>query len=378
MTSYETTGETVEAAVAIGLSAMKVSRNAVNVQILAKPKKGSFGNGDKLARVKLTLTDEEIKRREEAKKRKAHSHKDYESMLERALLLFRGEYVARDSREGRRLVDYVMSAPGYDIPEVFCIQLGLIYWDLYWDNGENINDLENTIKLLEKAKDGWFNDESVAGLIDVAKKQLDNHRKMIASKKDGYSRDNGVNTAKINYLPIIAVFFIILIMVGAIAFYAGQNYSVFSSGGGGENLTNSQENATDDTSENSNGDVFAETQTDAQTVSAAQPDSYVKVETPEPVIAQIADERDYILPFSSERELTDSDLRELTKDELRLARNEIFARYGRLFIDEELQAYFDSKLWYNNLPKIPPGDELELTGLELKNIALIQAYEERN
>jgi len=86
---------------------------------------------------------------------------------------------------------------------------------------------------------------------------------------------------------------------------------------------------------------------------------------------------DYILPYSSTRRLTDSDLRSLTKDELRLARNEIYARYGRVFRDESLQKYFDSKSWYKNLRKLPLGTEPTLTNLERSNIELIQVYEAR-
>ena len=38
--------------------------------------------------------------------------------------------------------------------------------------------------------------------------------------------------------------------------------------------------------------------------------------------------RDYILPDSSSRILSDSEVSGLSKEELRLARNEIFARHG--------------------------------------------------
>lgn len=86
---------------------------------------------------------------------------------------------------------------------------------------------------------------------------------------------------------------------------------------------------------------------------------------------------DFILPYSNSKELTDIDLRNLTKDELRLARNEMYARYGRVFRDELLQEYFDSKSWYSNLQKLPLGTEPILTDLELANITLIQEYEAR-
>ncbi|WP_026657782.1 YARHG domain-containing protein [Butyrivibrio sp. AC2005] len=43
-----------------------------------------------------------------------------------------------------------------------------------------------------------------------------------------------------------------------------------------------------------------------------------------------------------------------TNDELRLARNEIFARHGRTFKDQKLQDYFNSKSWYT--PRYSPEE----------------------
>ena len=57
-------------------------------------------------------------------------------------------------------------------------------------------------------------------------------------------------------------------------------------------------------------------------------------------------DQDYILPDSSSRILSDSEVSGLSKEELRLARNEIFARHGRKFDDAQLQSYFESKSWY--------------------------------
>lgn len=70
-----------------------------------------------------------------------------------------------------------------------------------------------------------------------------------------------------------------------------------------------------------------------------------------------------------------SDLEGLTKDECRIARNEIYARHGRKFKDEELQRYFDSKDWYEGT--IDPDDfnERELSRTELDNLDLIMEYE---
>lgn len=85
---------------------------------------------------------------------------------------------------------------------------------------------------------------------------------------------------------------------------------------------------------------------------------------------------DFILPNSSSSYLSMSDLEGLTKEECRIARNEIFARHGRKFDDETLQAYFNSFEWYT--PSIDPKDFTDnmLNDFELKNLDLIIVFEE--
>ena len=55
---------------------------------------------------------------------------------------------------------------------------------------------------------------------------------------------------------------------------------------------------------------------------------------------------EYILSDSDKKYLTDSDVEGLSLRELNYARNEIYARHGRMFKSDELQSYFDSKSWY--------------------------------
>lgn len=55
---------------------------------------------------------------------------------------------------------------------------------------------------------------------------------------------------------------------------------------------------------------------------------------------------DYIIPDSDTKLLTDADIQGLTAQELNYAKNEIYARHGRMFDSAELQEYFDSKSWY--------------------------------
>lgn len=68
-------------------------------------------------------------------------------------------------------------------------------------------------------------------------------------------------------------------------------------------------------------------------------DSYIK---------KYAD-RDFILPQSKTKKLTYSDLNSLSVEELFIARNEMFARYGYVFDDDSnLAKFFESKEWYSS------------------------------
>ena len=98
--------------------------------------------------------------------------------------------------------------------------------------------------------------------------------------------------------------------------------------------------------------------------------------TTEEVTIQIEVPADgFILPLSSTLLLTEDDLAGLTSTELRIARNEIFARYGRRFIDPRLQAHFDAMSWYT--PALPLGTEPSLTSIEMANVEFIRSFERR-
>lgn len=86
----------------------------------------------------------------------------------------------------------------------------------------------------------------------------------------------------------------------------------------------------------------------------------------------------YVIPTSSQKLLTEADLAGLTKAQLDLARNEIFARHGRVFKRQELQKYFESKTWYKkNASYNYTNDYLNLSDIEVKNAKFILAYENR-
>lgn len=90
--------------------------------------------------------------------------------------------------------------------------------------------------------------------------------------------------------------------------------------------------------------------------------------------------QDYILPNSSSVELSDADLSGLSLAQLRIARNEIYARHGRQFRDPWLNQWFYSKNWYLAVyPKYAPGSfdamPTPLSQVELANVHTISQYE---
>ena len=84
---------------------------------------------------------------------------------------------------------------------------------------------------------------------------------------------------------------------------------------------------------------------------------------------------DYILPDSNTRYLDRSDLENLNSEELRLARNEIYARHGRIFADEELRNYFSSKNWYEGTLTQEEFQDNVFNDYETQNLILIKDYE---
>ncbi len=87
-------------------------------------------------------------------------------------------------------------------------------------------------------------------------------------------------------------------------------------------------------------------------------------------------DEDYVFPDSDSRYISRSELAGLTDDELRIARNEIYARHGRRFNDPTLQAYFDSKNWYNGTIEADDFNDGILNDYETANALLIHDYEE--
>lgn len=77
-----------------------------------------------------------------------------------------------------------------------------------------------------------------------------------------------------------------------------------------------------------------------------------------------------VIPDSSVRRLTEADLAGLSREQLAIARNEIFARHGRRFVRPHLRAHFEGQPWYR-----PVDGPVMLNPVEKANAELIARVE---
>lgn len=77
-------------------------------------------------------------------------------------------------------------------------------------------------------------------------------------------------------------------------------------------------------------------------------------------------------PQASQRLLNSSDLSGLGTKDLKIMRNEIFARHGYLFETQDMKAYFERQNWYQGLYQ---NVQSKLTEIEKNNISLIKNQE---
>ena len=83
---------------------------------------------------------------------------------------------------------------------------------------------------------------------------------------------------------------------------------------------------------------------------------------------------DYIISDSDTRKISESELTNFNAWQLKVARNEIYARYGRPFVHKDLQCYFAKKSWYS---EDSSAANPTLSSIESANVATIQAYENK-
>lgn len=116
----------------------------------------------------------------------------------------------------------------------------------------------------------------------------------------------------------------------------------------------------------------------AQKDDSAQPSdaAQTKVVVVQPVVEHL-DAADYILPNSDKVYYSRSDFAGLSDWELYVARNEIYARYGREFKNDDLARYFARKSWY--VPRYTPEEfdsmASPLNSYEKNNVDELLSYE---
>ena len=109
-------------------------------------------------------------------------------------------------------------------------------------------------------------------------------------------------------------------------------------------------------------------------IKAADIKPVVPASTDKPDISNIDSPDYYILPKSGNEKLLDSDVSILPKENLTLARNEIYARHGLVFKGDQFKSYFSKKSWYKPNPDFK-GSDGELNAEEVYNIQFILKFE---
>ena len=84
---------------------------------------------------------------------------------------------------------------------------------------------------------------------------------------------------------------------------------------------------------------------------------------------------EYIFWYSDKIRLQEEDISWLSKEELRAARNEIYARHGRKFDDPEIQERFNKCSWYQGTVDPDKFDDSVLSEIEKDNIKTIEKVE---
>ncbi|OON99000.1 MAG: hypothetical protein ATN35_02630 [Epulopiscium sp. Nele67-Bin004] len=112
-----------------------------------------------------------------------------------------------------------------------------------------------------------------------------------------------------------------------------------------------------------------------EVVEEIEPEIEEVVEEIEPEIEEVIAEAVYMVPESNSKYLTADDISHLSAAELRIARNEIFARHGRMFASADLQTYFTSQSWYNGTVSADSFSESVLNDMEKANVTFISNYE---
>lgn len=183
---------------------------------------------------------------------------------------------------------------------------------------------------------------------------------VVVDEIEKYLPKEGLDKRKLALIGVVGVITLVVICMLVIAF--------------GGTKKQKSEAPKKDPVENVSPDENTDEQ-DVDTEPEAPEEPVAPVLPEEPQVTQ-PDASEYIFPESNTRKLTKEEIRGHSKEELRLARNEIFARHGMIFGIEDLDQYFGQKSWYQ--PTIDSAefyDKVEMSMIEEENIVLIQEVE---
>ena len=86
---------------------------------------------------------------------------------------------------------------------------------------------------------------------------------------------------------------------------------------------------------------------------------------------------EYIFPDSDKKYLSEDEIRTKTVDEILIGRNEVFARHGYIFTDENLKKHFESTSWYKGtIPAEQFNSDQVFNDFEKKNVEFIKQVED--
>lgn len=85
----------------------------------------------------------------------------------------------------------------------------------------------------------------------------------------------------------------------------------------------------------------------------------------------------YILPKSNSEFLTEDDINNLSSNDIRFAINEIYARHGLIFNEDEYKNYFNNRYWYEEKITSNEFDVNVFNEYERENLALLLEYEDK-
>ena len=192
-------------------------------------------------------------------------------------------------------------------------------------------------------------------------------------------KNKGIKIAIITILGIILAILLIvfaLVQTGVISISVSDNEKQESTLDKSKSSKREKEKERRAKEKESESDSESEAST-VPTVEQTEPNTMPTVAQTESVTvpSTVAMNSEFILPDSSTRVLDKSELAGFTAEQCRLARNEIYAKHGRMFDDAGLQNYFNSRSWYHGTIPADRFSDTMLSDIEIQNRNLIIAYE---